>query len=151
MKPLIVLLGVSAIALLLIKKIKGTYNFSFAARIGMSAMLLFAAIGHFMFPEGMAMMIPEFIPLKKEMVYLTAVLEIAAAVGLQIGQIRIVTAWLLIAFFILILPANIKAAVEHIDFQKATFEGKGPMYLWFRVPLQIVFIVWVYVSSIRFH
>ncbi|WP_343488235.1 hypothetical protein [Allomuricauda sp. d1] len=150
MKTLIVLLGVSVMALIVIKIINGTYDLAFAARIGMSAMLIFAAMGHFMFPDGMAMMIPEFIPLKKEMVYFTAVLEIAAAVGLQIGQIRVLTGWLLIIFFILILPSNIKAAMEHLDFQKATFDGKGPIYLWFRIPLQIFFIVWVYVSSIKF-
>jgi len=38
--------------------------------------------------------------------------------------------WLLIAFFILLVPANIYAAVKRVDFQKANFEGAGLKYLW---------------------
>lgn len=94
-------------------------------------------------------MLPEFIPFKTETVYLTGVIEIIAAIGLFIPNLRVVTAWLLIAFFILILPANIYAAVKHINYQKGTFDGNGLTYLWFRVPLQFFFIVWVYLSAIR--
>jgi len=95
------------------------------------------------------MMLPDFIPFKAEVVYLTGIIEIAAAIGLFIPNIRIVTAWLLIVFFILILPANIYAAIKHIDYQKATFDGNGPSYLWFRIPLQILFISWAYLSAIK--
>jgi uncharacterized membrane protein len=115
----------------------------------MSAMLLFTAVGHFAFTKGMAMMLPPFIPYKTEIVYLTGIIEIAAAVGLLIPNLREITAWLLIAFFVLILPANIYAAVKQIDYQKATFEGNGLTYLWFRVPLQILFIIWTYLSAIK--
>ena len=94
-------------------------------------------------------MLPGFIPYKAGMVYLTGIIEIAAAAGLLTPGLRIITAWLLIAFFILILPANIYAAVKHIDYQKGTPDGKGPIYLWFRVPLQILFIVWTYLSAIK--
>jgi hypothetical protein len=40
-------------------------------------------------------------------------------------------------------PGNIKAAVNHIDYQKGTNNGPGPTYLWFRIPLQLFFIGWV--------
>jgi uncharacterized membrane protein len=59
--------------------------------------------------------------------------------------------WALILFFILVLPGNIKAAIHHIDYQKGTFDGYGPNYLWFRVPLQILFIGWTYISAIKFN
>lgn len=150
MKPLIILLSVALIALIIIKVATGNYSFPFSARIAMSVMLLFTAMGHFMFPEGMSMMIPDVIPFKKELVYLTAFIEIFAAIGLQVPQLRPVTAWLLILFFILILPANIKASMDQLDFQKATFTGPGLLYLWFRIPLQILFILWVYFSSIKY-
>jgi uncharacterized membrane protein len=42
------------------------------------------------------------------------------------------------------LPANVYAALHHIDYEKATTGGKGPGSLWFRVPLQFFFIAWVY-------
>ena len=95
------------------------------------------------------MMLPDFIPFKSETVYLTGIIEIAAAIGLFIPNFRMVTAWLLIAFFILILPANIYATIKHIDYQKGTFDGNGLTYLWFRIPLQILFIIWTYFSSIK--
>mgnify|MGYP005819782403 FL=1 len=149
MKPLIVLIAVSIIAVFVLKLLNGIYNIPLSARIGMSVMLLFTAMGHFMFTDGMLMMIPDFIPFKKEIVYFTAIVEIVGAIGLHISQFRTITAWLLIIFFILILPANIKASIEQIDYQKAALNGNGLIYLWFRIPLQILFILWVYFSSIK--
>ena len=148
MKPLILLIVVSGVTLLGMKLFQGTYDLPRAARIGMSAMLLFTALGHFMFADGMAMMIPDFFKFKKELVYFTGVIEIAAAIGLHVVAFRQLTGWLLIVFFILILPANIKAAIDQVDYQKATFNGPGLKYLWFRVPLQLFFIGWVYLSAI---
>jgi uncharacterized membrane protein len=116
----------------------------------MSVMLFFTSIGHFAYTQGMTMMMPGFIPFKTQMVYFTGVIEILAAIGLQIPRLRALTAWLLILFFVLLLPANINAALKHVDFQKGTLEGKGLNYLWFRVPLQILFIVWTYISSIKY-
>lgn len=149
MKPLIVLLSVFAISLLTTKFVRGNFELALSGRIAMSAMLVFTAVAHFAFTKGMAMMLPDFIPFKTGIVYLTGIIEIAAAIGLFISNFRVITAWLLIAFFILILPANIFAAIKHIDYQKGTFDGNGLTYLWFRVPLQILFIIWVYVSSIK--
>jgi uncharacterized membrane protein len=149
MKPFILLIAVTILAIGYMKLVYGIYNFSLSARIGLSAMLLFTALGHFLFTEGMAMMIPDFLPFKKELVYFTGLIEIMAAIGLHVPQFRLVTAWLLILFFVLIIPANIKASMEQIDYQNATFEGNGLEYLWFRIPLQILFIGWVYFSSIR--
>ncbi|MFV8271561.1 hypothetical protein ACNQGP_16740 [Flavobacterium sp. GT2N3] len=149
MKPLIVLLSVFAISLLTTKIFRRNFEYALSGRIAMSAMLMFTAIGHFAFTKGMSMMLPEFISFKTETVYLTGLVEIAAAIGLLIPNLRIVTGWLLITFFILILPANIYSAIKHIDYQKGTFEGKGLTYLWFRIPLQFLFIVWTYVSTIK--
>lgn len=114
----------------------------------MSAMLLFTAIGHFAFPKGMSMMIPKIIPLKTMFVYLTALIEIAAAVGLMVPSFRHISAILLIVFFICILPANINAAVNKVDFEKGTYTGSGLNYLWFRIPLQVLFIAWIVYFSL---
>src|SRR5690625_1917941 len=98
MKPLIILISVFIISLLVNKIFKGNVEFALSGRIAMSAMLLFTAIGHFAFTKGMSMMLPDFIPFKTETVYLTGVIEIAAAIGLFIPNFRGVTAWLLIVF-----------------------------------------------------
>ena len=149
MKPLIVLLVSFLIALLIEKLRSKRIEWALAGRIAMSIMLLITSLGHFMFTTGMTAMIPESLPLKKEMVYATGVLEILFAIGLLIPKIKIRVAWLLILFFILILPANIKAAMENINFQTGELDGKGIAYLWFRIPLQIFFILWVYFATIK--
>lgn len=150
MKPLIVLLAVFAVTVFAIKLITHSYDVPFAGRIAMCAMLIFSAIGHFAFTKGMALMIPEFIPYKTELVYLSGVSEITMGIGLLFPGTRVYAAWITIIFFLLILPANIKAAIENLDIQKGTFDGPGLTYLWFRIPLQVFFIAWTYFSSIRF-
>lgn len=151
MKPLIVLITVFSISLVILKIINEKYNFILSARIGISVMLLFTALGHFLFTEGMTLMIPNFIPFKKELVYFTAIIEILGAIGLHITQFRPLIAWLLILFFILILPANINASIKQINYQNGTFDGNGLAYLWFRIPLQNLFILWIYISSIKYN
>lgn len=148
MKPLIILLGVFCLTLASTKLFKGNTDFVFAGNLAMSVMLLFTAIGHFLYTKGMSMMMPSFIPFKKEAVYLTGIIEVAAAIGLMIYTYRQTTAILLILFFILILPANIHAAVKKVDYQQGTLQGPGINYLWFRIPLQVFFIAWVWYFGI---
>jgi uncharacterized membrane protein len=149
MKPLIVLLASFMIALMAIKILDNRFDYALAARIAMAVMLIFTSIAHFVFTRGMAMMIPPFLPFKTGLVYFTGIIEIIAAIGLLTPVISVATGWLLMAFFALLLPANIYAAIKRIDYQKGTFNGRGLSYLWVRVPLQILFIVWTYMSSIR--
>lgn len=149
MKPLIVLLTVFLISILIIKLITRKYDFYLSARIGMCAMLLFTAIGHFAFTKGMSMMIPPIIPFKTEIIYLTGCLELILGICLLVPRLSVYSGWVLIAFFILLLPANIYASIKHIDYQKASFDGNGLSYLWFRIPLQFLFIMWTYVSTIK--
>jgi len=128
--------------------IGGETDYSLSGKIAMAVMLLLTASGHFMFANGMTAMIPGFIPFKKELVLGTGIIEIAAAIGLLISKLQHLAAWLLIVFFILILPANINAAIKRIDYQKGTLDGPGLNYLWFRVPLQLFFIAWTYFFAI---
>ena len=149
MKPLIVLLSSFAIALIAVRIIKREFDIALSARIAMAIMLCFTAIGHFVFTTGMTMMMPTFIPYKISLVYLTGVFEILMAVGLLMPKFNVWSGWALIAFLVLMLPMNIYAAVHQIDYQKGTFDGHGLAYLWFRIPLQFLFIIWTYVSTLR--
>jgi uncharacterized membrane protein len=146
--PEIILIIVFIIALLIIKRSKGTLEVASAARIGMAAMLAVTGIAHFAFTKGMAMMLPPFIPQKELIIYATGILEFAAAAGILLPRFRLITGWLLIVFFVLLLPANIYAALNHINLKTASYDGDGPAYLWFRIPLQFFFIAWVYYATI---
>lgn len=149
MKPLIVLLLSFTISIFIIKIIKKEYDFALSARIAMSIMLLFTAIGHFAFTKGMSMMIPKIIIFKESIIYLTGIFEILLALGLIIPKFQIVSGWALFVFLLLMLPANIYASLNHVNYQKGTFDGNGLIYLWFRIPLQFLFIIWAYISAIR--
>ena len=114
----------------------------------MSIMLFFTAIAHFAFNEGMAMMLPPFVPYKKLIVYITGLIEILAGIGLLIKPYRHTISFLLIIFFIAILPANIYAAIKKVNYEKGNYSGSDLKYLWFRIPLQIFFIEWVWYFGI---
>lgn len=144
-----ILILVFVVVLVAGKVFQGQYSPAWSGRIAMAAMLLFTAVGHFAFTRGMSMMLPAFVPGKTVVVYLTGILEIAAAVALLVPGWKVPAGWFLILFLVLLLPANIHAALKHVDYQQATFNGSGPAYLWFRVPLQLFFIVWVYLSAVK--
>jgi uncharacterized membrane protein len=148
MKPLVVLIVTFIIAAIVLSILHGGYQFALAGRIAMSVMLAFTAIGHFMFSKGMAMMVPAFLPFKKAIVYLTGIMELTAAIGLELNYVHKLAGCQLILFFIVILPANIYAAMHRINHEKASMDGYDIRYLWFRVPLQLVFIGWVYVAAV---
>jgi len=145
---LYVLFGTYLFTLVASRIIKGEFKSRIAGRAGFSAVLLLTGVGHFIYPEGLVMMMPESIPFKLEWVYITGVIELAAAIGLLIPKTQKLTAWLLIVFLVLIFPCNIYAAMHHVDFQKATNDGSGIEYLWFRIPLQLFFIGWTYYFGI---
>ena len=149
MKPLIILLSSFVISLFIVRIITMEYNFALSGRIAISTMLAFTAIGHFAFTKGMSMMIPKFIPHKETLVQLTGIFELLLAICLLIPRLKYRAAWALIIFLLLMLPANIYASMNNINYQKGTFNGSGLAYLWFRIPLQFLFIIWTYLSSIR--
>lgn len=148
MKPLIVLILTFCLSLGILWIVQGEMNYTLSARIALSIMFIFTAIGHFAFNKGMTLMLPGFVPFKKAIIYFTGILEILFAIGILIQAYQVPTGWMIIAFLILILPSNIYAAVRHLDIQKATFDGNGLAYLWFRIPMQLLLLTWTYFSTI---
>jgi uncharacterized membrane protein len=149
MKPLIVLFASFAIVVAISYLWAGKPDYDWAGNIAMAAMLLFTAIGHFAFTKGMVMMLPDFVPFKTNTVYLTGALEVLAAIGLLVPDLRYITAICLMTFFLFLMPANIHAAIRKVDYQNGDTTGPGANYLWFRIPLQLLFIVWVWFFGIK--
>ena len=149
MKPLFVLIGTFLITLIVLRLINKPMRYQLAGRIAMACMLLFTAIAHFAFAEGMSAMIPDVIPWRLEIVIATGLLEIFFAIGLIIPHYRLVLGWILIAFFILVLPANIYASINNVNYQSGELDGPGLSYLWLRIPMQVFFIGWVYFAAIK--
>ncbi|MFE5624891.1 hypothetical protein ACFQ8S_22780 [Streptomyces virginiae] len=110
---------------------------------GLAVMLVFTASAHFL-PSALGpipghhdlvAMVPPFVPLPRLAVYATGVLELLGAAGLVREATRPVAGLGLAALFVVMLPANIHAAVEHIP-----FNGEPATPLWFRIPEQAIFI-----------
>lgn len=148
MMVLIVLFSVFTVGSGISKIFLGDWQFVINGNISMFFTLCFTALGHFKFANGMEKMLPQFLPLKKEIVFFTGVCEILLGIALLFPNLRYTAGILLIIFFILILPANIKAAIDHLDYQKGTFDGNGESYLWFRVPMQVFLILWVWYFAV---
>ncbi|KKO89848.1 membrane protein [Sphingobacterium sp. Ag1] len=144
MKPFFVLIVVCIISNLVLLLLKGDMDILLAGKVGLAVMLLFTALGHLLYTKGMMLMLPDFVPFKKEMIYGTGLMEFMAAIGLFVPQVSRITGILLIVFFLLVLPTNIRANLKRINYETATFDGAGPNYLWFRIPFQILLIVWTY-------
>ncbi len=143
MKPLLILLTVFVVTLLIVYIGGHQWQFVLAGNMGMAVMLVFTAIGHFVFKEGMAKMLPGKVPFRQTIILATGFLEMLLGIGLVIEPLRGMAAWILIVFFILILPSNIYAATQKLNIEKGTYDGPGLRYLWFRIPLQLFFIVWI--------
>ncbi|WP_294205577.1 hypothetical protein [uncultured Chryseobacterium sp.] len=149
MKPLFVLAGVFALSLIATRILKHDFDDKLSGKVALAVMLLFTSAGHFLYAKGMAMMLPEAMPFRMELVYLTGIIEMAAAIGIFFPALKSVTGILLIVFFILILPANIFAAMRHLNYETGTFDGKGLSYLWFRIPFQLLLIAWTYFFVVK--
>ena len=148
MKPLIVLITAFLATLGISWFIDHEWHWSFSGKLAMAIMLCFTALGHFMFTKGMTMMLPPSLPFRKEAVLITGVLEPLMGIALLVPAFEPYAAWILILFFVFMLPANIYAAIKGVDYQKADYNGAGKSYLWFRIPLQLLFIVWVWLFAL---
>lgn len=107
----------------------------------LAAALIFAGVSHFTMTDTYAAIVPDYLPMHREIVLLTGVLEILGGLGLLVPATRRITGFALIAFFIAILPANIYQATHNI--QPPGLEMSQTM-LWVRLPMQLVFIAWAW-------
>ncbi|MEV6215654.1 hypothetical protein [Nocardia sp. NPDC051833] len=110
---------------------------------GLAFMLVATGTAHFV-PDSVTVMpshddlvamVPSAVPFPHAMVYLTGVLELLGALGLIIASTRAVTGIAVAVLFVLLLPANVYAALEDIP-----LNGEPPTPLWFRIPEQLVFL-----------
>jgi uncharacterized membrane protein len=146
MSTLIILLLSFIILLALNKYVMRTkFSISQLGRLAMAIMLVFTGAAHFIKTQEMVQMMPDFLPYKIWFVYATGLLEIAAATGLLLQRWTISASVALIIFFVVILPANIIGSIRRVELGGME---NGPMYLIFRIPLQIFFIWWTYYFGI---
>ena len=115
-------------------------------RISLAIVFVFTGLGHFIMTEPMAQMLPPWVPMRMPIIYITGVVEFAAAAGLLVPRLCRLTGICVIAFLILVLPTNIYAAINRIEMGG---HSMGPPYLFIRIPLQLILIIWTYWFAVR--
>jgi uncharacterized membrane protein len=105
-------------------------------------MILFyagAGINHFINPAFYLQIMPSWIPMHKQMVFISGVAEILCAVLLLFPKTRRAGAWCTIALLIAVFPANIQMMLDYN-------RNDNPL-LWvavLRLPIQLLLIWWAY-------
>jgi uncharacterized membrane protein len=102
-----------------------------------------AGSGHFLKPEFYVQIVPPGFPAPRLLVIVSGICEIAGGIGLLLPSVRKLAGWGLIALLIAVFPANIYMALHSERF------GFAPWLLWARLPLQLVFGVWIWFVSFQ--
>jgi uncharacterized membrane protein len=109
------------------------------------AAIFFVVAGtfHFLKPEMYRQIMPPYFPAPQLLVAVSGAAEIAGGIGLLIRPLRRAAGWGLIALLTAVFPANIYML------QNAGHFHFAPWILWARLPLQVVFGVWVWFAAIQ--
>ncbi|MEO8086198.1 MAG: DoxX family protein [Bacteroidota bacterium] len=105
----------------------------------MSALYTITGTMHFIHPEFYLRIMPPWIPMHEEMVFISGVCEIVFAILLLFPFTRRLAAWCIIGLLVAVFPANIQMTINY-------FREHNPG-LWItivRLPIQVVLILWAY-------
>ena len=114
------------------------------SRYALALIMVAAGTLHFTATDTYVSIMPAYLPLHRELVYISGVFEILFGLGLLWRKTREVAGIGLILLFISVLPANVNMAVN--DIQPADFRIPA-FLLWARLPFQLVLIYWAWSVS----
>jgi uncharacterized membrane protein len=117
-----------------------------AMRYAMGVAFVGAGISHLLMPESFVIYLPEVVPMREAIVYISGIIEIAGGLALIAGRYRQQIGLALAAYLVLILPGNIYVAVAGIP--EPTLGSQVAWWLpWLRLPIQAIFIWWALYST----
>jgi uncharacterized membrane protein len=114
------------------------------ARLLLGVFFLAAGSLHFLKPRPYVAIVPDALPRKLEIVYVSGVAEIAGGACVLPERTRRAAGWWLIATLIAIFPANVNMAVN-----ADRFRAIPAALLWARLPVQGLLIAWVWRVAAR--
>lgn len=106
---------------------------------GLAVFFIYFGIDHFINAEFYLSIMPPAFPLHLEAVYISGIFEILGGVCVLMPSLRRIAGLGLIALLISVYPANIYMAITPEAFPEISIE-----LLYFRLPLQFLFIYWAY-------
>jgi len=112
-------------------------KFKVGVRYFLAANFIGIGVAHFVWPAPFVAIMPPYLPLHLELVYLSGVFEILGGVGIVIKSTQKLAAWGLLALLLAVYPANI-----HMLMNEVYIEGlpKSKLGLWLRMPVQFVWM-----------
>lgn len=107
--------------------------------------LNFVGVGvlHFTHLPIFVAMMPDYLPLHRELVWLSGGFEILGGIGLLVPATRRFAAWGLLALLVAVFPANVNMALNEI-YLPIEWLPQSPAGLWLRLPFQLVFLAEVW-------
>ena len=76
----------------------------------MAAMMVASGVMHFIFPDKLIKIVPDWLPSPRLLVLVSGFFEIAGGAGLLPKQTRRAAAWGLVALYVAVFPANVNMA-----------------------------------------
>lgn len=113
-------------------------------RLALAFALVLVGSDHWLNPQRYLPMMPDWVPLHREMVLFTGAAEIAGAFGLMVARLRRLAGFMLALYFVAVFPANIHNAVHGL-----AVEGlpQAQWYYWLRLPFQPLALWWALYSA----
>lgn len=93
---------------------------------------------HFITPDFYVRIMPPYLPLHRELVYLSGLIEILLGVLLLVPRCAVWAAWGIMGLLIAVFPANV-----HVYLNPELIPAPPVLHL-LRLPLQGVFLLWAY-------
>ena len=107
--------------------------------LGLSAFFINIGVDHFVNPEFYLAIMPDYLPLHLEAVYISGFFEILGGVSVLVPRLRSAAGWGLVVLLIAVFPANI-----HMAINTDLFPDISPTLLYIRLVFQFIFIYWAY-------
>ena len=101
-----------------------------------------AGVNHFVSPAFYRPMMPGWLPWPEALLALSGVAEIVGGLAVLVPGWRRAAGWGLIALLLAVFPANLHAAIHG-------HPQVGATVLWWRLPFQALFILWVWWTCLR--
>ena len=102
--------------------------------------LNFVLVGvlHFTHADLFVAIMPPYMPLHLELVWISGVFEILGGVGLLVPFARRFSGWGLLALLVAVFPANLNMAMNEV-YLPVDWLPQSEIGLWLRLPFQLVF------------
>jgi len=113
--------------------------------VGMSLFYVIVGVEHFVYPDWFVKIMPPYLPMHYEAVYLSGFFEILLGTMLLFKQTRYVAAWGLMLLLLAVYPANIYLAFNKIP--QDAIEISAFLASWVRLPIQFIFLGLAYWHS----